>query len=74
MASQTHIYYDNKIFYIVTLTWTNNCGNLVDWKLNSLPGGTYDNLSGSNWGGVTFNDIVISFWDGYKLNGNKNGY
>ncbi|KAH7232750.1 hypothetical protein BKA59DRAFT_446239 [Fusarium tricinctum] len=73
-AAQTHVCYDNKIFYVVNPTWTNNRGNLVDWKLNSLPGGTYDNLSGDEWGGVTLDDIVISSWDGYKLNGNKNGY
>ncbi|KAK7398639.1 hypothetical protein QQX98_011969 [Neonectria punicea] len=73
-AAQTHVCYDNKIFYVVTPEWTNNRGILVDWKLNSLPGGTYDNLKDGAWGGVTLDDIVISSWDGYKPNGNKNGY
>ncbi|KPM42325.1 hypothetical protein AK830_g4226 [Neonectria ditissima] len=73
-AAQTHVCYDNKIFYVVTPEWTNNRGILVNWKLNSLPGGTYDNLKDGAWGGVTLDDIVISSWDGYKLNGNKNGY
>ncbi|KAH7207874.1 uncharacterized protein BKA55DRAFT_546953 [Fusarium redolens] len=27
-----------------------------------------------NWGGVTIDDIVISSWNGYKFNGNQNGY
>jgi hypothetical protein len=73
-AAQTHVCYDNKIFYVVTPEYTNNRGNLVNWKLNSLPGGTYDNLKDGNWGGVTLDDIVVSSWDGYKLNGYKNGY
>ncbi|RBQ87190.1 hypothetical protein FVER53263_20411 [Fusarium verticillioides] len=73
-AAQTHVCYDNKIFYVVTPQWINNRGKLEEWKLNSLPGGTYDNLSNGNWGGATLDDIVISSWDGYKLNGNKNGY
>ncbi|KAK7424633.1 hypothetical protein QQZ08_008516 [Neonectria magnoliae] len=38
-----------------------------------LPGGTYDNFKGGAWGGVTLDDIVVSPWDEYKLNGNKNG-
>ncbi|KAH7136369.1 hypothetical protein EDB81DRAFT_78172 [Dactylonectria macrodidyma] len=73
-AAQTHVCYDNKIFYVVTPEYVNNRGNLVSWKVNPLPGGTYDNLHGEEWGGVTLDDIVISSWDGYKLNGNQNGY
>ncbi|KAH6988123.1 hypothetical protein BKA56DRAFT_612847 [Ilyonectria sp. MPI-CAGE-AT-0026] len=73
-AAQIHVCYDNKIFYVGTPEYRNNMGNLIDWKINSLPGGTYDNLKGEEWGGVTLDDIVISSWDGYKLNGNQNGY
>ncbi|KAI5460174.1 hypothetical protein BGZ63DRAFT_455688 [Mariannaea sp. PMI_226] len=73
-AAQTHVCYDNKIFYVVTPEYTNNRGVLGKWKLNGLPGGTFDNLHGGNWGGVVLDDFVISSWDAYKLNGNKNGY
>ncbi|KAH7116567.1 hypothetical protein B0J13DRAFT_571689 [Dactylonectria estremocensis] len=72
VAAKTHVCYDNKIFYLVTPQYTNNKGYVMSWKLNALPGGTSDSLK--QWGGVSVDDLVISSWDGYKLNGYKNGY
>ncbi|KAL8750132.1 MAG: hypothetical protein Q9199_007262, partial [Rusavskia elegans] len=37
-----------------------------------LPGS--DQLDGKQWGGVLVDDITISSFVGYQLNGNKNGY
>ncbi|KAI4246243.1 MAG: hypothetical protein L6R42_009966, partial [Xanthoria sp. 1 TBL-2021] len=37
-----------------------------------LPGS--DQLDGKKWGGVLVDDITISSFVGYQLNGNKNGY
>lgn len=42
--------------------------------LTNLAGGNGDELNGSNWGGVTLADLVISAYEGYKYNGNMNGY
>ncbi|KAK1595563.1 dUTPase [Colletotrichum navitas] len=39
-----------------------------------LSGGTRDVLDGTHWGGITLEDIVISSFTGYQLNGNRNGY
>ena len=41
-------------------------------KLIPLAGSTQ--LDGTAWGGVTLDDMVISSYQGYKLNKNQNGY
>ncbi|KAF7543896.1 hypothetical protein G7Z17_g10376 [Cylindrodendrum hubeiense] len=43
-------------------------------KLNPLPGGDGTELDGKKWGGVTLNDMVISAYEGFRLNDFKNGY
>jgi hypothetical protein len=43
-------------------------------SFQELPGANFDNLNGANWGGVLVDDIVISSYQGYLLNGKKNGY
>lgn len=73
-VAQTHVCYDNKIFYVVNPTWWNNRGIVSHINFEALPGGTFDTLSGGKWGGVRLDDFVISAYNGYKLNGNKNGY
>jgi hypothetical protein len=39
-----------------------------------LPGIETINYVGSQWDGVTKDDLVASAWGGYKLNNNANGY
>ncbi|KAF7551533.1 hypothetical protein G7Z17_g4932 [Cylindrodendrum hubeiense] len=39
-----------------------------------LPGGTTDELDGTKWGGITIEDMVISAYEGWRLNGGKMGY
>ncbi|KAF2429677.1 glycoside hydrolase [Tothia fuscella] len=45
------------------------CGNSPLWK---LPGA--DKLDGNEYHGITIEDIIISSYEGFKANGNKNGY
>lgn len=40
----------------------------------TMDGATHDVLDGTNWGGITLDDIVISSYSGYLNNGNRNGY
>ncbi|KAF7555911.1 hypothetical protein G7Z17_g1835 [Cylindrodendrum hubeiense] len=42
-------------------------------KLWALPGGENDIMDGERWGGLTLKDIVISVYEGYRMNGYKNG-
>jgi hypothetical protein len=58
-AAQTHVCYDGFTFYVVTPTWENNRGDVFNLKLNSLPGGTFDNLQNSLWAGLKLDDFVI---------------
>ncbi|KAK7423884.1 hypothetical protein QQX98_000755 [Neonectria punicea] len=44
------------------------------WQLKPLPGGTTDELDGTKWGGVKLEDLVISAYEGWRLNGGKGGY
>ncbi|KAF7328222.1 Carbohydrate esterase family 3 protein [Mycena venus] len=46
----------------------------VQEVFEALPGGTFDNLSGLNWGNVRIDDIVIASYQGWVSNGNKNGW
>ncbi|KAF7555595.1 hypothetical protein G7Z17_g2051 [Cylindrodendrum hubeiense] len=43
-------------------------------QLQALPGGEHDVLDGKNWGGLTLEDMVVSVYEGFRLNGYKNGY
>ncbi|KAK2014520.1 hypothetical protein LZ32DRAFT_555789 [Colletotrichum eremochloae] len=45
-----------------------------DPPFQALAGGTHDVLDGTHWGGITLEDIVISSYTGYLMNGNRNGY
>ncbi|KAK1987268.1 dUTPase [Colletotrichum cereale] len=45
-----------------------------DPPFQPLSGGTHDVLDGTHWGGITLEDIVISAYTGYEMNGNRNGY
>jgi hypothetical protein len=49
---------------------------MSSWMLSPLAGGTHDELTGEEhkWGGLTVDDFIISAWEGWKANGNKNGY
>ncbi|KAL8777859.1 MAG: hypothetical protein Q9213_007678 [Squamulea squamosa] len=47
-------------------------GNCNTPFVQLLPGS--DKLDGKQWGGVLVDDITISSFVGYQLNGNKNGY
>ncbi|KAH6889491.1 hypothetical protein B0T10DRAFT_572957 [Thelonectria olida] len=49
-------------------------GNPRELRVSALPGGTDDELNSANWGGITLEDMVISVYDGFRLNGFKNGY
>ncbi|KAI5458365.1 hypothetical protein BGZ63DRAFT_456971 [Mariannaea sp. PMI_226] len=77
-AAQTHVCYDGKIFYVVTPSWkidhVFSGQRISDIKINGLPGGSFNELHGGSWAGTVLDDFVISAWDAYKLNGNKNGY
>ncbi|CAM1503148.1 Fc.00g079240.m01.CDS01 [Cosmosporella sp. VM-42] len=43
-------------------------------RLWGLPGATPSGLNGQDWGGLTMDDLVISAYEGYRANGNRNGY
>jgi hypothetical protein len=84
VAVQAYVCYDDKTFYVLDRQWVTPsgicaerepvvCGN-GQYQYNLLPGGTVDNLSGGEYGGVRLDDIVISSYQGYLLNGNQNGY
>ncbi|KAF2102358.1 hypothetical protein NA57DRAFT_51937 [Rhizodiscina lignyota] len=87
-AAQTHICFDNKIFYLVNGVKNPPAGGSCDptsrdcfgptgsetVSFNSLPGGTFNNLNGNNWYGIKLDDFIISSYQGYQLNGNQNGY
>ncbi|KAK2052459.1 dUTPase [Colletotrichum caudatum] len=45
-----------------------------DPPFQALSGGTHDVLDGTHWGGITLEDMVISSYTGYLMNGNRNGY
>lgn len=89
-AVKTYVCYENKTFYVLNRKWFASdgicgirepvvCGNggpgeSGRWRFSPLPGGTVDNLSGGQYSGVTLDDIVISSYDGFVINGNQNGY
>jgi hypothetical protein len=39
-----------------------------------LPGGNIDDLDGTKFGGVTIDDLIISSYEGYQLNGHYNSF
>jgi hypothetical protein len=82
-AAQTHVCYGGYTFYVLNANRYNlnpciakECppANNGNPPFEALPGGTFDVLSGGNFGGVTLDDIVISSYQGYQLNANQNGY
>ena len=83
-AAQTHVCYNGQTFYVLNANWdpqANDCiakecpvGAPDAYQFQQLPGGTFNVLSGGKFGGVRLDDIVISSWQAYQLNGNKNGY
>lgn len=78
-AAQTHVCYDNYTFYVIDVSWTSvlsPTGEQIpsSLALQSLPGGTFENLQNPLWAGLTLDDYVISSWNAYKLNGMQNGY
>ncbi len=82
-AAATHMCMNDKIYYLVDAkaeptvdarcTGHTAC-DAVKVSFDTLPGGTFANLSGGRWSGVTVNDIVIASYEGWKANGNKNGW
>ncbi|KAK7423527.1 hypothetical protein QQX98_000985 [Neonectria punicea] len=68
--------HDGHTFFLGFPTWkgvskSDHISRLMVW---ALPGGEHDVLNGEDWGGLTLDDIVISSYEGYRLNGYKNGY
>lgn len=51
-AAKTHVCVDGTIYYVVNAK--------SDGMVEPLPGGTFDSMNGSSWGGVRLDDIVIS--------------
>ncbi|KAH7124989.1 hypothetical protein B0J13DRAFT_455123 [Dactylonectria estremocensis] len=75
-ADQMAVCHDGHTFFLGFPTWrgvpkSDHISRLVVW---ALPGGEHNILNGENWGGLTLDDIVISSYEGYRLNGYKNGY
>lgn len=82
-AAQTHVCYGGYTFYLVNAHYKDNTCNAKecvpapnggDMQFQQLPGGTFNVLSGGKFGGVRVDDIIISSYQGYQLNGYKNGY
>jgi hypothetical protein len=77
-AAQTHVCYDNYTFYVVDVQWNaaeSQGGGLgARLSLETLPGGTFENMQNPLWAGLTLDDFVISTWNAYKMNGMQNGY
>jgi hypothetical protein len=47
----------------------------IDYQIfDLLPGGSKDTLDGKKYGGLTIDDMIISSYEAYVANGNKNGY
>lgn len=60
-AAQTHVCYDGFTFYVVNPYWLNNRGIVFNVKLNSLPGGTFENMNDPMWAGLKLDDFVIRY-------------
>jgi hypothetical protein len=79
-ASQTGVCYNGNMFYVLNANGYSsvmaqlNAPADASAEFQKLPGGTHSDLDGSKFGGVMLDDIVISSYQGYQLNGNKNGY
>ncbi|KAH6995181.1 hypothetical protein EDB80DRAFT_897412 [Ilyonectria destructans] len=75
-SDQMSVCYDGHTFFVgfPTFTGLSSDDNPERLRLWALPGGENDELDGSKWGGLTLEDLVISAFEGYKLNGYKNGY
>ncbi|KPM40529.1 hypothetical protein AK830_g6050 [Neonectria ditissima] len=75
-AENMKVCHDKHTFFVGFPTWkgvskSDHISRLVVW---ALPGGEHDVLNGADWGGLTLDDIVISSYEGYRLNDYKNGY
>ncbi|KAJ5959353.1 uncharacterized protein N7479_006503 [Penicillium vulpinum] len=64
-----YVCYNNDAFYVVNVD-----GKKGTIPFQALPGGNQQTLNGNAWGGVTLEDIVVSSYQGFQRNGNKNGY
>jgi hypothetical protein len=85
-ANQTHVCWNNKTYYVVNAVYWDSsicpssfmiqiCDPFPPFPVfEPLPGGTSDSLSNGQWGNITLTDLVISSYQGYMVNGNKNGY
>ncbi len=79
-AAAAGVCYNGKIFYLASAsafaTDTEGDGGQATWVLRPLPGANRKTLTGDRevWGGLTMEDFVISSYEGYLANGNKNGY
>ena len=77
-AAQTHVCYDGYTFYVVDVQWNAPLGSestlAPKLSLETLPGGTFENMQNPLWAGLTLDDFVISTWNAYKMNGMQNGY
>ena len=47
---------------------------IKDLYFEVLPGGSSTSLDGTQWGGLKIDDLILSIYAGYKINGMKNGY
>ncbi|KAL6411180.1 hypothetical protein AUP68_04878 [Ilyonectria robusta] len=68
-AANMSVCYDGHTFFLGFPTWKGEVGDFYP-----LPGGTNGELDGKKWGGLTFEDMVISAYEGWRLNGGKMGY
>ncbi|CAM1500389.1 Fc.00g095510.m01.CDS01 [Cosmosporella sp. VM-42] len=75
-AAKMSVCHDGHTFFIgyPTFSGVPKSSSITSLKLSPLPGGTTDELNGSNWNGVLLDDLVVSAYEGWRLNGGKNGY
>jgi len=81
--TQTMVCWNDNLFYVLSANdqWSPDEGfgptNTDFWgnmPFVPLPGGTNDVLDGTDWGGVTLQNMVISAYEGYLVNNQQNGY
>ncbi|KAH7133353.1 hypothetical protein B0J13DRAFT_562167 [Dactylonectria estremocensis] len=68
-VAKTSVCYDRHTFFLGYITWDSEHG-----EFQTLPGGTTDELDGTKWGGIMIEDLVVSTYEGWRLNGGKMGY
>ncbi|KAF2188885.1 hypothetical protein K469DRAFT_748124 [Zopfia rhizophila CBS 207.26] len=81
-AAQAHVCYNGHVYYLLQAVHRDQpvchkecIPNTSAGKFfQTLPGGTFDNLSGDKWAGVRVDDFIVSSVDAWNANGNKNGY